>query len=384
MTERPRDIVCIATRRLDNPMPTNVQHLMLRLAERRRVLYVEPPVDPVFLVRRGRDPRGETAVQTSNQMHVLSPIVLPWAHRSKAIAALNHRLLVAQIRRRRRRLAFERPLLWLFSPRQAGMIGRLSEAAVCYHITDDYRAMPGAATAAARSRLVADEQTVLQAARHVFITSRRLAEDRGLSGERFHVIPNVADVDHFGAALRPETRVAEEMAAIGGPIAGFVGAVDDYKIDFELLAAAARRTPEISWVLIGPVGWADPTTVPPQLRLPNVHLIGPRPYRSLPAYVKAFSVALIPYRINEYTRYCSPLKLYEYLAAGVGVVATDLPALREAGDLVTIASDPESFAVAVRTRLEDDDGLRRARIDLAARNSWSRRIEEIEAILCES
>jgi glycosyltransferase involved in cell wall biosynthesis len=373
------EIVCMATRPLESPLPTNVQHLMGRLAARHRVLYVEPAVDPLFLarhparrVRRPARPDGPD---------VLTPLVLPWAHRVRGLEALNRTLLVMQVRRRMRARGFGRPVLWLFSPLEAWVVGRLGERCLCYHITDDYGAAPWLAGPSVRPRVLAGEARLLGRADCVFITSAHLAAKRGLAGDRVHVVPNVADVEHFAAAPSASAPSPPDLAAIPRPIVGFVGAVDGYKVDLDLLRASALATPDLSYVLIGPVGTRDPATRADHLVLPNVHLLGPRAWRDLPRYVRAFDVAVIPYRLTSYTESCSPLKLYEYLAAGKPVVATDLPGVREAGDLVTIAHGAGQFAAAIRRLAAGPDGGAERRAAFAERHSWARRVTDIEAIV---
>jgi len=385
MTDSHRlDIVCMATRRLDNPLPTNVQHLMRRLATRHQVLYVEPPVDPVFLARQPRETLRLCRRSASGTPRIVTPLILPWEQRFERLEAWNRHLILRQVRRAMRQLGITRPILWLFSPLHAWVLGRLKEGQVCYHITDDYSAMPWVTSEALRREVREAEARILNAADCVFVTSSHLARKRVLSGPHIHIIPNVADVDHFAAAREPKTPIPEDIAVIRRPIAGFIGAVDNYKLDLDLLRACALATPEISYVLIGPIGWSDPGTRVDSLALPNVHLLGQRSFESLPGYLKAIDVGLIPYRRTAYTESCSPLKLYEYLAAGKAVVSTDLPGVQEAGELVTVASDAGEFSQAIRGHLGDSAELAEHRGTFAAQHSWSRRIAEIETILATS
>lgn len=381
---KPLDIVCMATRRIDNPLPTNVQHLMRRLAMRHRVLYVEPPVDFLALVRHPLRNPYVRKISATGQSHIIIPLILPWAHRVPRLETVNQRLVVAQVRRRMKQLGFSRPILWLFSPLQAWVVGRLGAARVCYHITDDYAAMPWAGSQRIRQQLEEASACLLQTADDIFVTSPHLAQKLGLSGSRVHVVPNVVDVDHFMAARDPDTVIPADIAKIRRPIAGFIGAVDNYKVDVEMLRACALATPEVSYVLIGPVGWSDPGTTLAPLSLPNVHVLGLRSYETLPRYLKAFDVGLIPYRKTDYTESCSPLKLYEYLAAGKPVVSTDLPGVRAAAGFVTLAENAGDFAAAVCHHVHDDPRLADRRAEFAAKHSWPQRVSEIEAILTNS
>ena len=118
-----------------------------------------------------------------------------------------------------------------------------------------------------------------------------------------------------------------DLRALPGPIAGFAGNLTAEKVDFELVEAIARLRPDWSVVLVGPVAGNARREVEGLSRIPNVHALGFRAYGELSAYVSAFSVGLIPYRANDYTRNCSPLKVFEYLAAGKAVVASGVPEL---------------------------------------------------------
>ena len=369
----------MATRPFESPLPTNVQHLMARLAARHRVLYVEPAIDPLFLARHPE--RRVPRPSDPERPDVLTPLVLPWAHRLRGLDDVNRMLLVRQVRRRMRARGLRRPVLWLFSPLDAWLVGRLGETCLCYHITDDYGAAPWLGGPTVRPRVLDGEARLLGRADCVFITSAHLAAKRGLAGDRVHVVPNVADVEHFATARRESLTLPAELASIPRPIAGFIGAVDDYKVDLPLLRAAALATPEVAYVLIGPVGTRDATTRVDRLALPNVHLLGARDWHELPRYVRAFDVAMIPYRLTSYTESCSPLKLYEYLAAGKPVVATDLPGVREAGDRVTVARDAGEFAAAIRRLASEGDREADRRAAFAERHSWTRRVADIEAIV---
>jgi glycosyltransferase involved in cell wall biosynthesis len=115
--------------------------------------------------------------------------------------------------------------------------------------------------------------------------------------------------------------------------------------------------------------------------LPNVRLLGPVPVHEVPLVMAACDVCLLPYKRNQRTRAISSLKLYEYLACGRPVVATDIPAAHEAGDVVTIAQDLPSFIAGIARALQDAPGAAEARRHVAAQNTWQQRMEQISAIL---
>jgi len=150
------------------------------------------------------------------------------------------------------------------------------------------------------------------------------------------------------------------------------------KLDLELLVALARANPRWSFALVGPIGPGDPRTdVSTLAREPNVHLLGRRSYEELPSVLRAADVGLIPYARNELTDSVFPMKVYEYLAAGLAVVATPLPSLAEIQEVVT-APDARGVAALLQDALTHDSPERRAeRSRAAAAHSWERRLEEI-------
>jgi glycosyltransferase involved in cell wall biosynthesis len=164
--------------------------------------------------------------------------------------------------------------------------------------------------------------------------------------------PNVADFDHFSSALAAETHVPDDINALARPIIGFVGAISSYKLDFGLIATLAQCHPKWSFVFIGEVGEGDPFTDASLLEaLPNLQILGGRPYASLPGYLKAVDVAILPCLINDYTRSMFPMKFFEYLASGRPVVSTKIPALSAYGQVAALCSDPTEFAEAIRAAL---------------------------------
>jgi len=164
----------------------------------------------------------------------------------------------------------------------------------------------------------------------------------------------------------------------------FIGAVVSTKLDMGLLVALARARRDWSFALVGPVGPGDPSTDVSMLAAePNVHLLGRRAYEQLPSVLRGADAGLIPYARNELTNSIFPMKVYEYLAAGLAVVATPLPSLSEIAEIDT-ASDPEGIVELLEEVLAHDSPQRRAeRSRGAASHSWDRRLEEIAAAIEE-
>jgi glycosyltransferase involved in cell wall biosynthesis len=378
-----RQIVCVGFADWDAELWTNQHHLMARLAHRNAVLFVEslglrrPQLAGRDVRRIGRRlHRGVRGARSADGLHVLSPLLVP-LHGRPRVRALNVALLRAQVSRAARRLGFERPLLWSYVPQAEWLLDALRPSAVVYHCVDDIaeqRGIDAAAFRAAEERFAARADLVLASAPALAERMRRVAG---------HVVyaPNVADTALFAQALADGPADAA-LAALPRPRIVFTGAVVATKLDLGLLEAVARARPAWMFALVGPVGPGDPGTDVSALRaLENVHLLGPRRYDDLPAVLRAADAGLVPYAINPLTRSIFPMKVYEYLAAGLPVVSSPLPALDGVGDVVTAGDAPGVVAALERALAGDTAEERRARSDRARDHSWDSRLEEIGSYL---
>lgn len=386
---RDQDIVCVGSALWATQAPLNVHHVMRRLAPRNRVLYVEslglraPAASAGDWRKVARRLAGwlRGLARSPEGVWLLSPPLLPW-HGRAWVRALNRRLLVAALRGAMRRLGMRNPILWIFLPTGEALAGALMQRLLIYHCVDAYAENPGVDRAA----ILALEARLLARCDLVFATSRALYEEKRPARGRALYLPNVADAEHFGAG----GPLPAALAALPRPLLGYVGNLAGYKLDLELLAAVAAAQPGWSFCLVGPRGAGDAATdLAPLERLPNVHLLGARPYGELPAWVGAFDVCLIPFRLSASTRASFPLKFYEYMAAGKPIVATPLPALadyRECPALCRFAAGPEDYAAAIAAALAAaaDPAARAARRAEAAAHAWPARMVEIETAVLDA
>jgi len=378
-----RDIVCIGTADWATELPINQHQLMGRLAKSNRVLFVEslglrrPQLASRDLRRIGRRlTRGLRGARPADGLHVLSPLVLPF-HGSAAVRALNRRLLRFQVGRAARRLGMHRPILWAYAPQAEVLREVFDPDLVVYHCVDDVAAQKGVDAEGFR---VAEERFA-SGADLVLTSAPALAERmRSLSGNVLYA-PNVADTALFALALEagPVDAVVDGLPR---PRLLFQGAIVATKLDVGLLAELARLRPEWSIVLVGPRGAGDPSgDLSPLDRAPNIHMVGPREAKDLPAVLRSADAGLIPYAINDLTHSVFPMKVYEYLAAGLQVLTTPLPALAGTDAVEVIQSAPELIEAVERERKLDGPERRRERSRAAAGHSWEARIAEIEAVL---
>jgi glycosyltransferase involved in cell wall biosynthesis len=380
---RGRDIVCVGFADWDTELWTNQHHLMSRLARENRVLFIEslglrrPQLagrDVGRIWRRLR--RGLAPPRAADGLHVLSPLVLP-LHGSRVARWLNGRLLPALVGAAARRLRLRRPILWAYVPQAEALLGALDPSLVIYHCVDDIAAHERIDTASFR----AAEERFAARADLVLASAPSLAERMGKLSDHVLYAPNVADTELFARALQPGPRDAA-LAQLPEPRILFTGAIVSVKLDFGLLVELARMRPGWSFALVGPVGLGDPRTDVSALAAePNIHLLGARPYAELPDVLRGGQAGLIPYARNELTESIFPMKVYEYLAAGLPVLATPLPALAGVPDVAT-AEDAAGMAALLEQAIADDSpALRAERSRRAASHSWQRRLDEIAAAI---
>lgn len=382
------DIICLASGNWDAELWTNSQHLMSRLAKNHRVLFVESlglrtpgPSRRDVLRVAGRIVNFFRGVRSPRpNLYVHSPLAIPlyrfaWARR------FNFYLLRRSLRRIATYLDMKDPILWTFLPTASNLVGHLGERLCIYHCVDEYRANPGVPS----ETIDQLERELLRHADLVFTTSQGLYDSKRRFNRNTHYLPNVADYEHFRLARDPETPVPAEIQKLQKPVIGFVGAVSDYKIDLDLIAYVAERRSDWNLVLIGPVrsGGEHQSAFDRIAAMPNVHMLGARPYEELPGYIKGFDVCMIPFAINETTKNVFPMKFHEYLATGKPVVVIELPSLKDFRDYCFSARGQDAFVAAIDDALVMPQARPQIPDDIAAANTWESRIESIGQIVDE-
>ncbi|MFQ5805273.1 MAG: glycosyltransferase [Phycisphaerae bacterium] len=376
---RDRNIVCVASNWSEHP--TSKHHVMRILAERNHVLWVNYHAsrrprpnrsDSRMILRRLRE-AWSGARRAQPTIDVLSPLLLPLPG-SPVARFLNARLIARQIRSALRDLPRRPVQLWLFTPDVPELIDLLDTERVVYYCVDDFAAFRGFSA----RRITELERDTSAAADAVIATSQTLYEQRAREHPNTHFVPHGVDFEHFASTSRiPADRIPDDVRGIPKPVLGYFGLISDY-VDLDLLAAAARRTPAWSFVLVGSLRCSAEVLD----GLSNVYLLGGKPYEDLPRYARAFDVGLIPFRINRLTRAVNPIKLREYLAAGLPVVSSPLPEVLRYTPAVQTAKTVEEFIDACSTALAaGQDGDPVARRELVRDESWRARVEQLSQIV---
>jgi glycosyltransferase involved in cell wall biosynthesis len=311
-------------------------------------------------------------------LFVLAPLALP-ANWPGPVRALSDLWVAGQVRRALRRLDMRAPLVWSFLPTWLGVARRLGGRRLVYHCVDRYAANPGVDAA----RIDAAEAAMLRAADRVLATSPVLADQLRPRRSDVVCVPNVADVALFSSAVHRPLPEPPALAGLGRPRAVYIGNLAGYRVDLELLAGLADARPDLQLVLVGAVGLGDPGGAPQGfaelVARSNVHAFGPRPQAELPAWLRHADVALIPFLDNAHTRGSLPLKLWEYLAAGLPVVATPLPNLAPLADdgSLCLAGGVDAFVAALEAALGEPEAQRAERAARARDHDWEPRMDEL-------
>jgi len=363
--------------------PLSKVHIMRILSRDNRVLWVNsignraPKANAHDLQRIWRKLSSftEGIREVEPNLFVLAPLAIPF-YGSEAVRATNRELLRLQVKRAMRKLNFQRPISWSFLPASAPVSGTLGEEFVVYHCVDEFSAFSDT-----NGRHIAElEERLLRRADLVFTSAERLRENKAKVNPNTVLVRHGVDYQHFVKACDPATEIPEDIAKLPGPIIGFFGLMADW-VDQEAIIATAKAHPEGSVVVIGKV--APDCDVSAMKAVPNLHLLGRKPYTSLPGYCRAFDVALMPFKVNELTLNANPLKVREYLAAGLPVVSTDIPEVRKVG-LCKLATSTEDFVRKVDECLAEGGGPTLERAERIFHESWDARVEEIRTHVGEA
>lgn len=357
------DLLCLSHLRWDF-VYQRPQHLLSRCARTRRVFFVEEPLstDGPPRLDFGRGGGGVTVAVP------YLPHGLGGDEREQLLREMLDDLILGHDLRSY--------VLWYYSPMSLGFSRHLRPVATVYDCMDELSAFLGA-PAALRER----ERELLRTADLVFAGGRSLCAAKRRVRPSTHLFPSSIDVAHFGQA-RVHRVEPEDQAGIPRPRLGYFGVIDE-RVDLDLLDRVAELRDDFNLVMVGPVAKIDPASLP---RRPNIYYLGQKGYRELPAYIAGWDVAVMPFARNEATRFISPTKTPEYLAAGRPVVATSIRDVVDpygAHGLVAIADAPEDFVAAVdRVLGETQRQAWLARVDaFLAGTSWDRTWNSMEALI---
>jgi glycosyltransferase involved in cell wall biosynthesis len=358
------DVLCLSHLRW-NFVFQRPQHLMVRCARDRRVFFIEEPI--VDASEPWVDVRATDGVQ------VVTPH-LP--------AGLSDTAAIAEVRRLLSRVVDAHTIrcgmAWLYTPLMLPLVADLSPSTIVYDCMDELTGFAGASP-----HLKSAENELLRVAAVVFTGGHSLFRAKRDLHPNVHAFPSSVDVPHFARARRMQAEPADQ-SAIARPRIGFCGVIDE-RMDLALVRDAAAARPGWQFVMLGPVVKIDPNSVP---QAANIHYLGMKAYADLPAYFSGWDVATLPFARNDATRFISPTKTPEYLAAGCPVVSTPIADVVQPygrRGLVHIAEDADAFVAAIESALTPSgrSGVERAEA-LLSRMSWDSTWEAMRALVREA
>jgi UDP-galactopyranose mutase len=345
-----QDVVCFSHLRWDF-VYQRPQHLLTRCARDRRVFFVE---EPIF----GNGSMRLDVRECESGVRVVVPHLPEGLDSEIATTAvlkeMVHRLFINN--------AIREYVLWYYTPMAMAFTDHLKPIARVYDCMDELSAFKGA-----HARLQDYERELFARADLVFTGGHTLFEAKRKQHPSVHAFPSSIDYPHFAQArvCQPEP---DDQQGIPDPRLGFFGVLDE-RFDIELLSQSAQARPEWQFVMIGPVVKIHPSSLP---KRENIHYLGPRKYDQLPAYLAGWDIALLLFARNEATRFISPTKTPEYLAAGRPVISTSIrDVVRPYGDLglVEIADTSHDLITAADRLLADNSG----------RTEWLSRVDDFLA-----
>jgi glycosyltransferase involved in cell wall biosynthesis len=364
--------------------PLSKHHIMTRLAKHNRVLWINSIGMRNPTVSRQDISRGVAKLKSflsnrlekvSDNLHIMSPMVLPF-HGNKSASHINKHILLWQVQHYQKKLDLMNPILWTFLPNAVGVLGKLGEKYSVYYITDDFTKFTGRPQAAIESM----EARLIDKADLLIASAQKLLNIKS-RGRKVHIVNHGVDHGHFSRALGMKKEDwPEDIREIKKPIVGFYGEINDW-LDLKMIFRAAELRPDWSFVLLGRVA-VEVGDISYLRERGNIHLLGQKKYDQLPNYCAAFDVGLIPMKLNDLTACVNPLKLREYLAAGLPVVSARLQEVLAYKNVVRFADNAEELIKAVEDQLSVNREV--IKFDLSrsvADASWDGKVEEISELI---
>ena len=375
---RGRDIICFSHDWTGDPLSKT--HLMRVLSKENRILWVNAIANrmptasskDVSRIFRKLKNFAEPIREVETNIFVLNPLAIP-AYGNSAVRNFNQRFLLSQVKKAMRKLKFVNPLNMIFNPAAGLLAGKLGETQLIYYCVDEYTAFTGAAKG-----LREIEEDLFRKSDLVIVSAEKLLENKRQYNANTFIIRHGTDWRHFRKALDAETKIPKEIADLPKPIIGFHGLLADW-VDYELIKKTAEHFKDGSVVLIGKIAVDAEKKIKILDGVPNVHFLGRKPYAELPAFCKGFDVALNPFEISELTLAANPLKVREYLAAGLPVVSTDIPEVRILENCL-VGENHSDFIAKIEEALANPKP-REEISDRIEHESWDAKIDELKEIM---
>jgi len=332
------------------------QHIISRLAKNSKILLIEEPW-------RRENETGSRLQKISDSLHVLQPNV---DSIEQIVTILPDYVSTTNV-----------PTGWFYSAAFVPLLANFNFGTVVYDCMDELSLFKGAP-----EKLIEQEKYLVSNANIVFTGGKSLYESKALLHNNVHCFPSSVDQAHFAKALNG-IALPDDIANIPYPITGYFGVIDE-RIDLELLRATAVLKPDVSFVMIGPLAKISEHELP---RLDNIYYLGMKNYSELPGYLKAFTVAMMPFALNDATKYISPTKTLEYMAAGKPIISTAIKdVVRDYKNIVKIVATAGEFSASIEQAILDipDPFMKYDYNEILKNTSWDSTVGKMKQLLLDT
>ncbi len=350
------------------------QQLLSRLAKHHRILFVEEPV----FAPEGDAPLSAVLEEVMPGITTLTPQLRAqdcgdtplwlWPCREE---------ITRQVRASLKQLDFRSRALWLYTPTPDFMVEAVTPDMLVYDVMDEL-----ANFKFAPAQLKENETRLLAQSAVVFTGGASMFDSKKHLNPNTHLFASGVDGKHYAAACDPATTTPDWMDGIPAPRAAYIGVIDE-RLDYELIAKMAQAHPGVQFLMCGPVAKVDPAHLP---QAPNLHYPGQQQYADLPRILKGADICLMPFAMNEATRFISPTKTLEYMATHRPIISTPVAdVVRFYSDIVYLADDHEGFITQIGAALQEsaeDRARKRQREDkILAEQAWDAIADNMETLM---
>lgn len=331
------------------------QHLISRMAKNRKVLLIEEPI--------GYDPEQENTANLiiiNDNLHILQPRV----QNIEAIANIIPKFIKNN----------HISIGWFYSASFSSLMDSFKFETIVYDCMDELTLFKGAP-----EHLIHQEKYLMASADIIFTGGKSLYESKKQNHANVYCFPSSVDEPHFAQALNG-IEIPADIANLQAPVVGYFGVIDE-RIDLKLLHETALKLPNVSFVMIGPLAKIEESDLPKE---DNIYYLGMRSYNELPHYLKGFDIAMMPFAINDATKYISPTKTLEYMAAGKPIISTKITdVVRDYSICVNLVETADEFAEAITFLFEKRDQLSMSLeyFDILKNTSWDSTANKMQNII---
>ncbi len=373
-------IICFANDWFEDP--TSKHHVIRILSEQNKVIWVNsismrpPKVNTKDLSRIWKKIKEyfHGIIKINENLHVYTPLVLPFP-KYNWVRVLNSWILAAHLFYYQKKFKFNDLAVITFLPNVNEIVKKLNPQKLIYYCVDDWSNFSYIDS----NFILQEEKILIEKSNLVLTTSMKLYNDKKSGNSNTHYFSHGVDVNHFKAALNENTEIPGDIVDLKKPIIGFFGLIHNW-IDLDLMAEVATEYPNINIVMIGEIL----VEFDKYKNISNIIFLGKKPYDTLPAYCKYFDLAVLPFKINELTLAVNPIKLREYMSAGLPVLSTSLPEVFHYKELIDIA-DGEEFVKKVPHILQNfTEKKRNLLISKMENETWESKVNKLSDLILQS